>query len=60
EARAETAEARAEQESEARESAEARAETAEARAEQESEARESAEAELRLLRAEIARLRGGK
>ncbi|MDM8550771.1 Uma2 family endonuclease [Desulfobacterales bacterium HSG2] len=74
EARAETAEARADQESEARESAEARAETAEARAdqksearesaearaEQESEARESAEAELRRLRAEIARLRGGK
>jgi len=54
--RAEIAEARAEQEANARQEETTRAETAEARAEQEANARQKAEAEVAQLREEIARL----
>ena len=56
--RAENAEARAQQEAEARQNAEARAENAEARAQQETDARQNVEAELAKVLAELERLQG--
>ena len=58
--RAENAEARAEQETIARENAETRAENAETRAEQETIARENAEAENALLREELERMKADR